>query len=520
MKSCLHALDNLHFASMKLFLRGKEFREAYSKMAASTKRSSLLTRFLARLRLPLLGTPPRNLPRRLWGSNPTSTANTPVRDSTSHSSLARELEKRLESRWKKDTERIGMISARLASFLGGPIGVSLRDLQFKWIVDRFEIRSDFWVGRSVQSTIAALYSSRRANFVVGGPPCQGFSRPGRAKLGSLGEKGSLAFVDEEFGDERNRLYQHYLLFLSALDPDVFLFENVNTFKATVSTETNGQVSVEKALEEDIRAMKGPGNGFRIASGIVNAADCLVPQRRLRYFLVGCSERVPDAGGAESLFDGLATNGNLKGMIVRSQVAFSGLGKVRWKGMSGTTRLSGPDPADGLPALESEFAGWLRKDTGGRLVHRADGHVARKPTPDDAEFFRGLKPGVRWKDIDDVERILRKINPEHHLLRPRYLRKGESNHGDWLARLDAQEVSRTICAHLSKDGYAYIHPTQARTISVREAARIQSFPDWFSFRGIPMGQSYRMIGNAVPPLMAKRLADAILTLLGSRNVAAL
>jgi site-specific DNA-cytosine methylase len=219
---------------------------------------------------------------------------------------------------------------------------------------------------------------------------------------------------------------------------------------------------------------------------------------------------------EKLFGTLRPKEKTEAPWVRSSVAFSGLGNARWKDMSASIQLSGPDPFDGLPMAESKFAGWLRMDTEGRLVTSVDGHVSRKPSEDDAAFFRWLEPGMRWKDIENVEEILRKINPEHHLLRPRYLKKGESNHGDWLARFDAQAVSRTICAHLSKDGYAYVHPTQARTISVREAARIQSFPDWFSFGGIPMGQSFRMIGNAVPPLMAKRLADAIIGLLDMKS----
>ncbi len=108
----------------------------------------------------------------------------------------------------------------------------------------------------------------------------------------------------------------------------------------------------------------------------------------------------------------------------------------------------------------------------------------------------------------LEQIGMRLDSHHHLLSETYLAKREGNHGDWLARLDATKPCKTIVAHMGKDRYGYVHPLSARTLSAREAARIQSFPDWFSFAGQTLTETFRMIGNAVPPLLSSMLASQI------------
>jgi hypothetical protein len=98
--------------------------------------------------------------------------------------------------------------------------------------------------------------------------------------------------------------------------------------------------------------------------------------------------------------------------------------------------------------------------------------------------------------------------EQHLLMDCYLGRGYDSHGDWLERLSATRPCKTIIAHIGKDTYAYIHPFEHRAISIRETARIQSFPDWFAFGGIGVVEAYSMIGNAVPPLAAKLFAQQL------------
>ena len=86
--------------------------------------------------------------------------------------------------------------------------------------------------------------------------------------------------------------------------------------------------------------------------------------------------------------------------------------------------------------------------------------------------------------------------------------------DKYKRLAWEELSRTITAHIAKDGYWYIHPEQHRTLSIREAARLQTFPDWFRFAGQP-SHRYSQIGNAVPPLLAEAVGRALVRSLSGR-----
>jgi site-specific DNA-cytosine methylase len=113
----------------------------------------------------------------------------------------------------------------------------------------------------------------------------------------------------------------------------------------------------------------------------------------------------------------------------------------------------------------------------------------------------------------IRLLLEAIKPDdaeedHHLLTATYLSKREGNHGDWLARLAADRPAKTIVSHMAKDTYAYVHPWEERTLSVREAARIQTFPDWFSFGQMSLVDAFRAIGNAVPPLLSAQLASRV------------
>ena len=118
------------------------------------------------------------------------------------------------------------------------------------------------------------------------------------------------------------------------------------------------------------------------------------------------------------------------------------------------------------------------------------HVTRSVRPDDAEIYKLMEPGDTYLDV-----------PEH-------LRRYRSDiFSDKYLRLSFDDLSRTITAHIAKDGYWYIHPREDRTLSIREAARIQTFPDRFRFAGHPSSR-YQQIGNAVPPLLASVIASSV------------
>jgi hypothetical protein len=204
----------------------------------------------------------------------------------------------------------------------------------------------------------------------------------------------------------------------------------------------------------------------------------------------------------------------------------------------------------------------------------DAHYIRDPRPDDQAFFELLGPGRRWMDyrcdesatlqelrsllerlehalalaengsdrssplgqaiaainreavnaalakLDgslSIRLLLESIEPmsgelHHHLLTPTYLSKREGNNGDWIARLHPDRPAKTIVSHMAKDTYAYVHPSEPRTLSVREAARIQTFPDWFRFGSLGLVDAFRAVGNAVPPLLSYQFARKIARLL--------
>ena len=150
--------------------------------------------------------------------------------------------------------------------------------------------------------------------------------------------------------------------------------------------------------------------------------------------------------------------------------------------------------DGPP--HSALARLLRRGLRGAEAKLIHDHVTRAVRPDDADIYRLLKPGDTYLDVPEEMRRYRS-----DIFRDKYL------------RLSFESLSRTITAHIAKDGYWYIHPREDRTLSIREAARIQTFPDRFQFAGHQTSR-YRQIGNAVPPLLAAAVASSVRSALES------
>ena len=223
--------------------------------------------------------------------------------------------------------------------------------------------------------------------------------------------------------------------------------------------------------------------------------------------------------------------------------------------------------------------WIRQKSpqnDGRLGEEVDAHTMRPPRPDDEAFFRLLGPGERWMDyrcddsstLGDLRRLLETLRTgldsakgdrkkaqilgidratledllgrldgslslrlllesiaphdgelHHHQLTASYLAKKEGNNGDWIARLHPDRPAKTIVSHMAKDTYAYVHPSEPRTLSVREAARIQTFPDWFCFGGLGLVDAFRAVGNAVPPLLSYQFACQVARVCSGRAIAA-
>lgn len=316
--------------------------------------------------------------------------------------------------------------------------------------------------------------------LVGGPPCQSFSVVGRNKVRALVESnGDSEAYWREKERARTTLFEAYVQFLETLKPRWFLFENVPSIRSHPQYE-----NIQKRFR-NLRGADGQPLRYEIAQGNYLASHYGVPQDRRRFLMVGYRSgsgvagwieptKQPRVTVAEALDDLPAIpNGHGEAVIsYRSTPATPYQALMR----------------DGLPDEASD------------LVHK---HVCRTHTDDDVALFDRMRNGARFGDAE-VQRIMREVNPEHKLLK-----YSADKFIDKLHRLDQDRCAWTVTAHLQKDCYKFIHHRQPRTISVREAARLQSFPDSFTFEGFAMGPAFRLIGNAVPPRLAEAFARSFL-----------
>jgi site-specific DNA-cytosine methylase len=441
----------------------------------------------------------------------------------------------------------------------------VREVWLAWRSVRHSLRIRAFADPETLLCLRQLYGDgRQAKVILGGPPCQGFSRIGRGKIRSLREDGVQVHVDGESGDLRNKLLHGYVQFVSALSPDVFLFENVRHFKSLVKTP-DGEFDAPGILAEAIHEISTDHLQYAVSHRIVDASEHNVPQTRERYIMCGVRE-----GAVATGFDPAAWILDLpRTGAVPLKTALAGLGEAKLVGGSGKVRtvLSETTAVGKAAASSAEgqtFLDWVsvardgQAGSTGRVEH-TDAHHARAPRGDDAAWFRLMAPGTRWMDyrsdsaptlarivdlLDGIEEKLSSVDlpdpalceetkavkelidgslplrlmleqigalpgeERHHLAVPTYLRKRDGNHGDWLARLDGERPCKTIVSHMAKDTYAYVHPSLPRTLSVREAARVQTFPDWFSFGSLSLVDAFKAVGNAVPPLLAAQMASRV------------
>lgn len=308
--------------------------------------------------------------------------------------------------------------------------------------------------KKLDSYLIANDLSNKFDVIVGGPPCQGWSFIGRGKLRSLGQ--SMLDLHD---DSRNTLYLSYFKFVDFYKPKVFVMENV-----TGMLKYGGENFAEKIAKYFNQ------KGYNVSWEKVNAKDFGIPQNRERLIFIGVRKDLKIT---------------FKFNFLKSQ-------KVALK-----------DAISDLPPIKDGSQEWIRNyknkatisDYAKQMRLGADqkfifDHVCKRHNPQDLEAFKFLKAGQKYRELPS------------HLKRYR-----EDIFSDRYRKLKLNDISGCITAHLSKDQYSHIHPTQARAISVREAARIQSFPDSYYFGG-GMTEKFKLIGNAVPPLLAKQIAHAL------------
>lgn len=311
------------------------------------------------------------------------------------------------------------------------------------------------------SEVAALIEHLRPlgiDLVAGGPPCQPFSRAGRAKIRSLINDG----VRDEV-DARKELWRSFIDVVLALKPRAVLMENVPDMAI------GDDLVVIRAIADILE-----GAGYVVDYRLLDAWRHGVPQHRKRFILQARNDGALPAWPAPVKHR----------PTVRD--AIDDLPPL--DDTTGAREL----PYAGQPS--SALAKTLRDDDADIVYD----HMTRPVRDDDREAFELMTSSTLYSDL-----------PEH-------LRRYRSDtFNDKYKRLDWDDLSRTITAHIAKDGYWYIHPEEHRTLTVREAARIQTFPDSFRFAGT-RSDAFRQIGNAVPPALGRTVAEAILPLAEPRR----
>jgi DNA (cytosine-5)-methyltransferase 1 len=393
----------------------------------------------------------------------------------------------------------------------------------------------------LEETGVAGDPGNKIDIIIGGPPCQAFTRVGRAKLREV-------FSDDNafLNDARSQLYKSYLEYVRDLAPLAILMENVPDML------NYGGVNIAELVCYDLVQY-----GYNCQYTLLNSVYFGVPQMRERMFLIAIHEDI----GGDIQFP-LPTNYAVlpKGYHGSRHVALKSI-KAGPKSdhyiepprpdKQLPRAVSAKDALADLPVITDHLEGGLTrgmKKTAEKKKYKSrttrntyqllmrnwpgfatkdevSGNVIRY-LPRDYPIFRKMKCGDQYPQAIAVAQEIffsRLRKEEKKLGKPiakrtvRYKRLVAGTippydvnkfPNKW-RKMEEDKPARTLMAHLGKDSYSHIHydGSQARTISVREAARLQSFPDGFEFSGA-MNAAFRQIGNAVPPLIAAKIARSI------------
>ena len=306
--------------------------------------------------------------------------------------------------------------------------------------------------------IVTMFAGIQVDLIAGGPPCQPFSRAGRSKIRSLVDQGIRDPVDL-----RKDLWRAFLEVVERIRPRAVLMENVPDMAL------GDDMIVLRAMIDQLEQA-----GYEVDARIVDAWRHGVPQHRQRLILVGIQ------GGGMFNWPGSAERVTVSRAIADLPV----LDVV-------PDRPIGAQVMAYSPREMSDFARKARKECTGSTAGVVHDHVTRPVREDDFEAFKLMSAGTLYSDLPAVLKRYR-----------------DDIFTDKYNRLDWSDLSRTITAHLAKDGYWYIHPDQHRTLTIREAARLQTFPDTFRFAGSRSHQ-FQQIGNAVPPALGEVIGSAVL-----------
>ena len=300
--------------------------------------------------------------------------------------------------------------------------------------------------------------------VIGGPPCQGFS---------------VANQQKQAADPRNRLYEDFLELSSRFNASVLVMENVP-----------GVLKQWPAISADLVS-----RGYYNKIFELEASDFGVPQRRRRVFIVAAKGLSRER--ADSFFAQISATLEIEKTMFSSKTledALYGLPKLSAKTVKNATYLETAEFGYSIAAPSKKANGYIDRINEQFPTGYTFNHRTKYNNPRDVRLFQSLNQGE-----DTSSEAFAKINPyknRDHVFKDKFF------------RLHPQKPCKTITAHMYYDCHMYIHPTQDRGLTPREAARVQGFPDQYIFLGKP-NEWYRQIGNSVSPLVARSLASSVL-----------
>lgn len=389
--------------------------------------------------------------------------------------------------------------------------------------------------------------------VIGGPPCQAYSLAGRSRNAGIKD-----YKAEK--DHRSFLYMEYLKVLSIAQPDVFIMENV---RGILSAKLNGKIMFPQILKD----LRNPGKvtkikntpKYKIYSLVVEAdnsnnpqykdsSDFLirseqygVPQARHRVILIGVRE---DLKAIPNTLTKADTTINVKSVLSDLPPLRSGFSKRKDEVKAWTKVISKHAgqlkkmlrqhytyPNEAIDNLDLEpIKGLTRKSTQHNNIAEAKIPAPLKDWLIDENLGCVLNHDTRGHMEDDLLRyafcaahsmLNNGVSPKARnfpkALAPAHKNWDSGTHADRFRVQSANKFSTTVTSHISKDGHYFVHydPKQCRSLTVREAARLQTFPDNYLFEG-NRTQQYVQVGNAVPPFLAQQIGRVVLDLLNQNE----
>lgn len=323
--------------------------------------------------------------------------------------------------------------------------------------------------------IEKTVKEKEVDVIIGGPPCQAYSSLGRAKDDN-------AMRD----DPRNYLFESYVKVLNHYKPKFFVFENVT---GMLSAKINGEYIVNRIIE-------ALGENYKVKfdprMNVLNSANYGVPQIRKRVIIIGVRNDIDFE--PEEMYASIIKTHYDPEMPEKER---EGLKKyVTVKDAIGELPALRPGQGESRVPFKYSMDNEFLKRIGSKGFDELLDHVARNHNDMDISRYTTMAQN-HWTFQEMLEK---RKDLRHDKARV----FGNSYTVQWW-----DLPSKTIIAHLYKDGNQFIHPdyTQGRTVTVREAARLQSFPDDFVFEG-PRTEQFKQIGNAVPPLLAEAIASGM------------